>query len=285
MPTVAVHGLRNGRMRHVAASLFVGLFLCTRMSNGAEAPPLAQPSEPRRSTSDAQRLLHAGDSLLARFRAGPMAGVDEFIFCARKPNEADWHWYANIGYYADDADRKAWREGAKLYRWNVVTGKLTTLLADPARRHSRSPGSLRRKEDPLQLPQRRDRELPALRDQHATAPACANSPTAPTTTSSPPTCPTGRSSSSRRAPSAGSIAGSPRWPCCIAAMRTAGTSAPSPATTSRTTPPGRFPMAASSTPAGNTWTAARSITTICGRPTPTAPARWSGTATSIPAPS
>lgn len=66
-----------------------------------------------------------------RFRAGPMAGVDEFIFCARKANEADWHWYANIGYYADDANRKAWREGAKLYRWNAVTGKLTTLLADP----------------------------------------------------------------------------------------------------------------------------------------------------------
>jgi len=77
------------------------------------------------------QLAQAGDTLLARFRAGPMEQADEFVFCARQANEADWHWYANMGYYADDAERKAWREGAKLYCWNVATGKLTTLLADP----------------------------------------------------------------------------------------------------------------------------------------------------------
>jgi hypothetical protein len=82
-------------------------------------------------SSTPPQLVQPGDSLLARFRAGPMAGVDDVIFCARKANEADWHWYANIGYYADDADRKAWREGAKLYRWNAAMGKLSTLLADP----------------------------------------------------------------------------------------------------------------------------------------------------------
>lgn len=73
----------------------------------------------------------ADDSLLARFRAGPMAGVTNVIFCARRPNDRDGHWYANIGYYAHDPDRKAWREGAKLYRLNLITGKLTTLLDDP----------------------------------------------------------------------------------------------------------------------------------------------------------
>ena len=45
-----------------------------------------------------------------------MAGVDEIIFAARKVNETDGHWYANIGYYAHDPNRKAWREGGKLYR-------------------------------------------------------------------------------------------------------------------------------------------------------------------------
>ena len=70
------------------------------------------------------------ESLLDRFRAGPMSTATDFVFAARKLNETDPHWYANIGYYAHDPERKAWREGAKLYRWNCVTGKLATLLED-----------------------------------------------------------------------------------------------------------------------------------------------------------
>ncbi|MCX6906272.1 MAG: hypothetical protein NTW03_22895, partial [Verrucomicrobia bacterium] len=76
-------------------------------------------------------LSHNDDTLLGQFRAGPMAGVDEFIFCARRMNDTDGHWYANLGYYAHDANRKAWREGTKLCRWNVATGKLATILDDP----------------------------------------------------------------------------------------------------------------------------------------------------------
>jgi cytochrome c553 len=71
------------------------------------------------------------DSLLDQFRAGPMAGVDEFVFAARRQNETDGHWYANLGYYAHDPDRKAWREDTKLYCWNLATRKLTALLDDP----------------------------------------------------------------------------------------------------------------------------------------------------------
>ena len=69
--------------------------------------------------------------LLDQFRKGPMAGVTDLIFAARKMNDTDGHWYANIGYYAHDPGRKAWREGTKLYRWNLATGKLMTLLDDP----------------------------------------------------------------------------------------------------------------------------------------------------------
>jgi hypothetical protein len=69
-------------------------------------------------------------SLLERFRSGPMAGASEFVFAARKMNDSDGHWYANIGYYAHDPNRKAWREGAKLYRWDSRTGALKTLLND-----------------------------------------------------------------------------------------------------------------------------------------------------------
>ena len=69
-------------------------------------------------------LLPAGTAagaatLLDQFRAGPMSGVNDIIFAARKINESDGHWYANIGYYAHDPNRKAWREGTKLYRWNA----------------------------------------------------------------------------------------------------------------------------------------------------------------------
>jgi hypothetical protein len=60
----------------------------------------------------------------------PIPGVDELVFAAR-PLGHDGHWYANFGYYAADPDRKAYREGAKLYRLNLRTGQLTTLYADP----------------------------------------------------------------------------------------------------------------------------------------------------------
>jgi cytochrome c553 len=71
------------------------------------------------------------ESLLAQFRKGPMAGVEDIVFAARKMNDSDGHWYANLGYYAHDANRKAWREGTKLYRWNIANGKLTALVDDP----------------------------------------------------------------------------------------------------------------------------------------------------------
>jgi hydrazine synthase alpha subunit-like protein len=71
--------------------------------------------------------------LLQEFLAGPMAGAEEIIFAARFSGSptGDGHWYANIGYYAFDANRKAYGEGGKLYRLNLKTGKLTTLLDDP----------------------------------------------------------------------------------------------------------------------------------------------------------
>ncbi len=73
----------------------------------------------------------ATNTLLDQFRASPMAGVDDIIFAARKVNETDGHWYANLGYYAHDPNRKAWRQGTKLYRLSLTTGKLATLLDDP----------------------------------------------------------------------------------------------------------------------------------------------------------
>ena len=67
--------------------------------------------------------------LLEKFRDGAMAGVDEIIFAARQRGK-DGHWYANFGYYAADPARKTYGDGGKLYRLNLRTKKLTTLLAD-----------------------------------------------------------------------------------------------------------------------------------------------------------
>ena len=71
------------------------------------------------------------ESRLPPFAREAMAGVDDLIFAARKLNDSDGHWYSNLGYYAHDPNRKGCREGAKLYRWNLASGKLTTLLNDP----------------------------------------------------------------------------------------------------------------------------------------------------------
>jgi hypothetical protein len=39
--------------------------------------------------------------------AGPLRDVREVVFCTRSRYD-DGHWYANVGYYCDDANRKAY---------------------------------------------------------------------------------------------------------------------------------------------------------------------------------
>jgi hypothetical protein len=54
----------------------------------------------------------AKGALLAQFRQGALSNVTEIVFCTRKPNPTDGHWYANFSYYAADPNRKAYREGS-----------------------------------------------------------------------------------------------------------------------------------------------------------------------------
>jgi len=68
--------------------------------------------------------------LFRDFLAGPMAGVEEIIFACRQLNY-DPHWYANFGYYADSAKRKAYRAMGRLCKLNLRTGQVTVLLDDP----------------------------------------------------------------------------------------------------------------------------------------------------------
>ncbi len=62
---------------------------------------------------------------------GPLQGVEEIVFATRQLNE-DPHWYANLGYYAADENRKAYRAMGRLNKLNLRTGEVTVLVDDPA---------------------------------------------------------------------------------------------------------------------------------------------------------
>ena len=74
--------------------------------------------------------------LMSAFRDGPLRGVDDVVFAARKIISE--HWYANFSYYASDAGKsyfgngnKLFRDGGRLCRLNLRSGALTVLLDDP----------------------------------------------------------------------------------------------------------------------------------------------------------
>lgn len=70
------------------------------------------------------------NDLLTSFLDGPMRLGTEVIFATRKPNPTDGHWYANFGNYGPMPERKAYRDGTKLWRLNLRTGSLVNLLVD-----------------------------------------------------------------------------------------------------------------------------------------------------------
>ncbi|MBI4325001.1 MAG: PD40 domain-containing protein [Chloroflexi bacterium] len=87
------------------------------------ANPDTAPSPPKPAPSP---------SLLQKALAGPMKEVEEILFCTRLLYD-DPHWYANIGYYCDNEQMKAYAgngrpDAGKLCKWNVKTGTMTVLL-------------------------------------------------------------------------------------------------------------------------------------------------------------
>ena len=57
-------------------------------------------------------------------------GVKEIVFVERKFHK-DPHWYANFGYYAGSVDQKVYADGAKLLVFDIMTGKVRSLIDDP----------------------------------------------------------------------------------------------------------------------------------------------------------
>jgi hypothetical protein len=77
-------------------------------------------------------LAAARADLLDEALAGPLKDSPEIVFCTRGRYD-DGHWYANIGYFCDDAGKKAYAGNGKpdqgvLYRYNLRTQVKTTLL-------------------------------------------------------------------------------------------------------------------------------------------------------------
>jgi hypothetical protein len=68
--------------------------------------------------------------LLAEFRRGPMAGVEELVFAVRRLGE-DPHWYANFGSTLPGSRWRTFLDGGRLCRVNLASGRLTVLLDDP----------------------------------------------------------------------------------------------------------------------------------------------------------
>jgi hypothetical protein len=64
-----------------------------------------------------------------RLLAGPLSDCQEIVFAAR--TILPEHWYANIGYWATDANRSMCGTLGKLCKLNLRTGKLTMLVDDP----------------------------------------------------------------------------------------------------------------------------------------------------------
>ena len=69
--------------------------------------------------------------ILEKALAGPLANVNELVFATRLPYD-DPHWYANIGYYCDDENQKAYTgngkpDDGKLYKLDIRTGEAAAL--------------------------------------------------------------------------------------------------------------------------------------------------------------
>ncbi len=121
-PETMVFGIPAGRLHKGENTLAIRLdeqswILYDYVALRARAEPLPRVEPPR-------------PNLLAAFRKGPMAGVDEIVFAQRQLGE-DPHWYANFGSTLDHSQWRTYGHGGRLCRLNLLTGKRTILLDDP----------------------------------------------------------------------------------------------------------------------------------------------------------
>jgi mono/diheme cytochrome c family protein len=113
-------GIAMKSLRILSLVVGLGLFLTTQADAAAPAKPVATPAKP---------------ALVEKALAGPMRAIEELVFAVRLPYD-DPHWYANIGYYCDDENRKAYAgngrpDVGRLVKCNLRSGVVTTLVDAP----------------------------------------------------------------------------------------------------------------------------------------------------------
>ncbi len=111
----------------------------------------------------------ADQSVLARALAGPLGQVEQIVFAVRLGYE-DPHWYANIGYFCDDENKKAYPGQRPAGRRQALPARHPQPARHRAVRRSRrldprSGSPLRCPEGRVLLPAGRTRQLSPLRDQ------------------------------------------------------------------------------------------------------------------------
>ncbi len=93
-----------------------------------EPKPAAALSEVR-ARMEAVRL-EATRAARQHFRDALSALTGGVVFATR-PMYADGHWYANISYFVQDANLKTYAQGGGLYKYDLGSDTLTTLIEDP----------------------------------------------------------------------------------------------------------------------------------------------------------
>lgn len=68
-------------------------------------------------------------SILAANLGGALARVEEIVFATRTPG-TDPHWYANFGYWSEDAQKMMYVPGGRLCKLNLRTKQVTALVDD-----------------------------------------------------------------------------------------------------------------------------------------------------------
>ncbi len=103
--------------------VLLGLLCCAAAADGARP----EPGRPDETSSIRQQFqIEKGLERLAQL------GIQRVVFVTRLAYD-DPHWYANIGYYCDDENQKAYAgngkpDQSKLYKLNTATGQITVLL-------------------------------------------------------------------------------------------------------------------------------------------------------------
>ncbi|UCD28536.1 MAG: PD40 domain-containing protein, partial [Planctomycetota bacterium] len=104
--------------------LFLLLWLCCYVTTACGAGPKAEDQ----ASSIKQELFQGGKGLGRLVQLG----IERVVFVTRLAYD-DGHWYANIGYYCDDENHKAYAgngkpDESKLYELNARTGEVKVLL-------------------------------------------------------------------------------------------------------------------------------------------------------------